>query len=117
MASHFPAAAHLRRRSDHKAWITDTFTEVNGVCRTIQILAHRQADRAESVVLTSMDKTQERSTERGRRQRAAPDGAQGRPEELPAGGHFSVARIRIADLAFPPFLEIIEYIDGTASTS
>ena len=56
IAAHFPAAAHLRRASDRKAWITDTFAEVNGVSRTIQALAQtaRRTGR-KLVVLTSMD--------------------------------------------------------------
>ncbi len=47
VAAHFPAAAHLRRTSENKAWLTDTFTEVNGVSRTIQVLAQtaRKAGR------------------------------------------------------------------------
>ena len=36
---------------------------------------------------------------------------QGRREELPARGHVSHAGIRIATVSFPPFLEVIEYIE------
>ena len=59
IAAHFPAAAHLRRPSEAKAWITDTFAEVNGVSRTIQVLAQtaRKTGR-KLVVLTSMDESQ-----------------------------------------------------------
>ena len=72
IAAHFPAAAHLRRASDHKAWITDTFAEVNGVSRTIQVLAEtaRKTGR-KLVVLTSMDKR--------RRPRPSENGARWQP--------------------------------------
>ena len=46
VAGHFPAAAHLRQASRRKAWITDTFAEVNGVSRTIQALAATAAGPA-----------------------------------------------------------------------
>jgi len=39
VAGHFPSAAHLRQATQRKAWITDTYAEVNGVSRTIQALA------------------------------------------------------------------------------
>ena len=57
IAAHFPAASHLRRASEQKAWVTDTFAEVNGVSRTIQVLAEtaRKTGR-KLVVLTSMEK-------------------------------------------------------------
>ena len=75
IAAHFPAAAHLRRASDHKAWITDTFAEVNGVSRTIQVLAQtaRKTGR-KLVVLTSMDGA-ERRPDGARRNGAATDGS------------------------------------------
>ena len=115
IAAHFPAAAHLRRASDNKAWITDTFAEVNGVSRTIQVLAQtaRKTGR-KLVVLTSMDKTPE--TERTDRARTATQvvarfstGFQDRSEELPAGGNLPHAGVRIADArlsAFPGNLRV-----------
>ena len=105
VAAHFPAAAHLRRASDHKAWITDTFAEVNGVSRTIQVLAQtaRKTGR-KLVVLTSMEK---RRRPRTAENRIGPDGNRAsshvlaqvpdRPEEFPARGDLPAAGVRIAD--------------------
>ena len=97
IATHFPAAAHLRRTSDHKAWITDTFAEVNGVSRTIQVLAEtaRKTGR-KLVVLTSIDKLPETKI----------DLKNFRPV-----GTFPMPEYESQMLAFPPFLEIFEYIE------
>ena len=97
VAAHFPAAAHLRRASDHKAWITDTFAEVNGVSRTIQVLAQtaRKTGR-KLVVLTSMEKTPETKIDL---------------KNFQPVGTFPLPEYESQTLAFPPFLEIFEYIE------
>jgi glycosyltransferase involved in cell wall biosynthesis len=97
IAAHFPAAAHLRRASDNKAWITDTFTEVNGVSRTIQVLAHtaRRAGR-KLVVLTCLDKPPETKVDL---------------KNFQPVGTFPMPEYESQTLAFPPFLEIFEYIE------
>ena len=96
-AAHFPAAAHLRRASDHKAWITDTFAEVNGVSRTIQVLAEtaRKTGR-KLVVLTSMDGTRETKVDL---------------KNFQPVGTFPLPEYESQMLAFPPFLEVFEYIE------
>ena len=39
VAAHFAPIAPCPRRRSRKAWITDTYAEVNGVSRTIQAIA------------------------------------------------------------------------------
>ena len=110
IAAHFPAAAHLRRASDHKAWITDTFAEVNGVSRTIQVLAEtaRKTGR-KLVVLTSMA---------ARTERAPLPETQDRSEELPAGGHLPACRnTNRRRSPFRPSWKSSSTSSGTASTN
>jgi glycosyltransferase involved in cell wall biosynthesis len=97
IAAHFPAAAHLRRASENKAWITDTFAEVNGVSRTIQVLAHtaRKAGR-KLVVLTCLEKPPETKVDL---------------KNFQPVGTFPMPEYESQTLAFPPFLEIFEYIE------
>ena len=97
IAAHFPAAGHLRRASEHKAWITDTFAEVNGVSRTIQVLAQTARTMGRKlVVLTSMENS--------------PDTKVDLKNFRPVGT-FPMPEYESQTLAFPPFLEIFEYIE------
>jgi glycosyltransferase involved in cell wall biosynthesis len=107
VASHFPAAAHLRRASDNKAWITDTFAEVNGVSRTIQSLAQtaRKTGR-KLVVLTCLDKPPENE---GNSRTSI--GAKIDLKNFQPVGTFPMPEYESQTLAFPPFLEIFEYIE------
>ena len=118
IAAHFPAAAHLRRASDHKAWITDTFAEVNGVSRTIQVLAQTARKTGRNlVVLTSMATAPETENQSENRngQRASSRGSRtGSKIDLKnfqPVGTFPLPEYESQTLAFPPFLEIFEYIE------
>ncbi len=97
VAAHFPAAAHLRRASENKAWLTDTFTEVNGVSRTIQVLAQtaRKTGR-KLVVLTCGENQPETKMDL---------------KNFPPVGTFPLPEYESQTLAFPPFLEVVEYIE------
>ncbi len=97
IAAHFPAASHLRRASEQKAWVTDTFAEVNGVSRTIQVLAEtaRKTGR-KLVVLTSMEKAPETKVDL---------------KNFQPVGTFPMPEYESQMLAFPPFLEVFEYIE------
>ena len=97
VAAYFPAAGHLRRPSDSKAWITDTFAEVNGVSRTIQVLAETARHTGRKlVVLTSMEKMVETKVDL---------------KNFPPVGTFPLPEYESQALAFPPFLEVFEYIE------
>ena len=123
IAAHFPAAAHLRRASDHKAWITDTFAEVNGVSRTIQVLAQtaRKTGR-KLVVLTSMDKTPETENRSSiRPQRSVAQGlGSGRKVDLKnfqPVGTFPCRSTNRRRSPFRPSWKSSSTSSGTASTS
>ena len=117
IAAHFPTAAHLRRASDRKAWITDTFAEVNGVSRTIQALAQtaRKTGR-KLVVLTSADEAPDTENLSENRMgagcsRPLPQGSRVDLKNFPPVGTFPMPEYESQTLAFPPFLEIFEYIE------
>lgn len=97
VAAHFPAAAHLRRAGESKAWLTDTFAEVNGVSRTIQVLAQtaRKTGR-KLIVLTSAANSPATKIDL---------------KNFPPVGTFPLPEYESQLLSFPPFLEIIEYIE------
>jgi glycosyltransferase involved in cell wall biosynthesis len=100
VAARFPAARHLVERSDRKAWVTDTFTDVNGVCRTIQSLglAAKKAGRS-LTVLTCLAETPSTPIEL---------------HNFAPVGRFRLPEYEIQELCFPPFLEMLEYIERQA---
>ncbi len=96
-AAHYPATQHAIRKTGRRLWVTDTFSEVNGVARTIRELADHAYRRGEDIVVaTCMDKTSEESFPVKNFQ---PVGVMALPE-YPS-----------QHVAFPPFLDIFEYIE------
>jgi len=97
VATHFPAATHLRTAAGRKAWLTDTYAEVNGVSRTIQSLATtaRQTGR-QLTVITCLD--------------SVPPSKADVKNFTPVGS-FGVPEYEAQKISFPPFLEVIEYIE------
>jgi glycosyltransferase involved in cell wall biosynthesis len=97
VAAHFPAAAHLRLRSRRKAWITDTFNDVNGVCRTIQMLGRAaQQSGKKLTVITSLPETPATTIEL---------------KNFRPVGTYALPEYELLELGFPPFLEVIEYLE------
>ncbi len=96
ITAHFDLA-HMTDRSDRRAWLTDTFEDVNGVTRTIKTLAGvaHQQDRPISV-LTSVAKPLDVDFDQVN---FDPIGQVGLPE-------YPQQKV-----AFPPFLKILEYIE------
>ena len=93
----FPRGRPSRAISRRKAWLTDTYAEVNGVSRTIQALAataRRSAGR--STVITCLEHM--------------PPGQGGLKNFTPVGT-FPMPEYESQSIAFPPFLEVIEYIE------
>ncbi len=81
-----------------KAWITDTFDDVNGVARTIRTLANVALDRDRDLtVLTCMERDPQEERFPLRNFRPV--------------GMFELPEYEKQRVAFPPFLEIIEYIE------
>lgn len=97
VANRFDAAGHLRRRTEKKAWVTDTFTDINGVARTIQALAHEAslAERELTVVTCQEDV-----------------GEQPGVKNFAPGSCFELPGYEAQKLGIPPFLEVIEYLEG-----
>ncbi len=97
VASHFPAAAHLRQRSDRKAWVTDTYTDVNGVSRSIRHFAKAARRKGRKLtVVTSLDSPPS-------------DGVD--LKSFQPVGTFTIPEYESQVLSFPPFLEVIEYLE------
>jgi glycosyltransferase involved in cell wall biosynthesis len=97
VAGHFPSAAHLRQASQRKAWITDTYAEVNGVSRTIQALAAAAEKTGRPLtVLTCLE-----SVPRGKVDL----------KNFPPVGSVPMPEYESQLISFPPFLEVIEYIE------
>ena len=97
VAGHFPAATDLQQTGRRKAWVTDTYTEVNGVSRTIQALAAAAARTGRQLtVLTCLEQTPQTKVDL---------------KNFPPVGSFPMPEYESQLLAFPPFLEVIEYIE------
>lgn len=97
VAGRFDAARHLTRRSDKKAWVTDTYTDINGVARTIQALAReaRESNR-DLTVVTCQDEVD----------------AHGLTiKNFAPGSSFALPGYEMQKLAIPPFLEVIEFLE------
>ena len=97
VAANFPAASRLRATSGRKAWLTDTYAEVNGVSRTIQALAGTARTLGRQLtVITCLETT---------------PACQGELRNFPPVGVFNMPEYESQAIAFPPFLEIINYIE------
>jgi len=97
VATHFPAAAHLRLRSQRKAWVTDTFSDINGVCRTIQMLGKAAKQSGKKLtVISCLSETPQTNIEL---------------KNFRPVGSFKIPEYEMLELCFPPFLEVIEYIE------
>ena len=85
-------------REIRKAWVTDTYSDVNGVTRTIQTLASLAATAGrELTVLTCCEDL--------------PETGELKLKNFEPVGTFSLPEYEELTLAFPPFLEIIEYLE------
>lgn len=97
VALRFPAAGHLRYRSEKKAWLTDTFADLNGVSRTIRTLSRvAKQEGRDLTVITCLDET--------------PD------VDFPVKNFVPVGSCPLPEyasqiLAAPPMLEVIEYLE------
>lgn len=96
-AARFPAARHLEHKSQKRCWLTDTFTDVNGVARTIRTLARTaQAAGKEMTVVTCLD---------GAREEDFPI------KNFKPVGSFSLPEYDQQVLSCPPALEMIEFLE------
>ncbi len=97
VAAHFAPSVACPRGARRKAWITDTFAEVNGVSRTIQaVAAVAKRLRRPLTVLTSLDNVPATTAD---------------VKNFTPVGTFPMPEYESQPIAFPPFLEVIEYIE------
>lgn len=98
VARHFPVTRHLAAKGRKKAWFTDTLTDVNGVAKTVQTCARLARDQGrELVVVTSLEE--------------APPELDFPVKNFRPAGSFPLPEYEDQQLAFPPFLDILEYCE------
>lgn len=97
VAGRFPAAVHLREKTGRRAWITDTFNEVNGVAHTIDRMSEIANERGEPItVITCNDNCREVSYPL---------------RNFKPVGKYRLPEYESIDTVIPPFLEILAYIE------
>ncbi len=97
VAARFPEAGHAVRRPDRRAWITDTYGDVNGVCRTIESVARAAGEMGQQLtVVTCLERSPSTTVDL---------------KNFPPVGTFSLPEYDAQKLAFPPFLEMIEWLE------
>jgi glycosyltransferase involved in cell wall biosynthesis len=97
LAAHYPATRHLTRKSGRRLWVTDTLGELNGVARTIEEMATAAARCGEEIVVATCMDEPPRVT-------------------FPHHNFTPVGTVHVPEypdqaLAFPPFLDVLEYIE------
>ncbi len=97
VAGHFPGASGLQRKSGKKAWVTDTFEDVNGVTKTIRTLAGMaRGTEKEITVITSMDE----------------DPSADFPlKNFKPVGSFRMPEYESLIISYPPFMELLAYFE------
>lgn len=98
VAQHFPAASYLSKKSGKRAWITDTFNDMNGVShtiRTLSSLAYRQ--NKQLTVVTCMEDEPRTPIP---------------VKNFKPVGVFSVPEYETQEVMLPPFLEMLEYFES-----
>lgn len=84
-------------RSNRRAWVTDTFSDVNGVSHTIRMLTAKARDRGWPItVMTSME---------------SPPDVGFEAVNFPPLGTFSLPEYDTQKMVFPPFLDVIETLE------
>ena len=85
------------KTASKKAWFTDTLTEVNGVTTLVQKMCHLAQSHGHPLTLISCAKT-------------VPD-YPGKVKNFEPIGQFALPENESITLAFPPFLDILEYCE------
>ena len=97
VAEAFPAVGNLRQKTGKKAWVTDTFTDVNGVTKTIRTLAGMAKDSEKNItVVTSLDDEPE---------------ANFPLKNFRPVGSFKLPEYESLLISYPPFMEMLEYFE------
>jgi glycosyltransferase involved in cell wall biosynthesis len=96
VAARFHGGGRLRKRSNKMAWFTDTFDEINGVSHTIRKIGSIARERGQAVAVVTCLET--------------PPNEHGVVNFQPLG-MFAMPEYEEQRLAFPPFLEILDYLE------
>lgn len=97
VAARFEAAEHLRIKSRKKAWVTDTFDDVNGVAQTIKILGGiARQQKKDLTILTSLADEPKMPL---------------KLRNFKPVGRFNMPEYESQAVCFPPFLDVIEHIE------
>jgi glycosyltransferase involved in cell wall biosynthesis len=97
VAGHFEVSRDRVRKSEKKAWLTDTFADVNGVSLMIKSIAGEAAKQGrELTVVTSLDQV---------------PASEARVQNFKPVGSFGLPEYDSQKVSFPPFLEVIEYLE------
>lgn len=97
VADHFPGATKLREKSGKKAWVTDTFTDVNGVTKTICTLAGMAHQAKKDItVITSLDEDPEATFPL---------------KNFKPVGSFKLPEYDSLQISYPPFMEMLAYFE------
>ncbi|QHI70033.1 glycosyltransferase [Tichowtungia aerotolerans] len=97
LADRFPAANPLKRKSGKRAWITDTFADVNGVSHTINTLAGLACRKDQPITVITC-------------QQNDPDVAYPH-KNFPPVGSFDLPEYESIKIPFPPFLELLHFLE------
>ena len=97
VAERFSGAERLSRKSGKKAWVTDTFDDVNGVTKTIRTLAGMAKGAGKDItVICSLD--------------SVPDADFPLKNFKPVGS-FKVPEYESLMISYPPFMELLAYLE------
>ncbi len=97
VAERFAGAEGLRRKSGKKAWVTDTFTDVNGVTNTIRTLARMAKDTEKDItVVTSLEEEPQ---------------ADFPVKNFKPVGTFTLPEYESLVVSYPPFMELLAYFE------
>ena len=98
IARRFPGCTPLTRRSRRRVWLTDTFQDVNGVAHTIRSIGARTRLTGRPItVMTCLEQP--------------PDAPELELVNFRPLGFFALPEYESQQLAFPPFIEVIEHIE------
>jgi glycosyltransferase involved in cell wall biosynthesis len=97
VADHFPMIGNRKQKSGKKAWVTDTFTDVNGVTKTIRTLAGMAKGAEKDItVVTSLDEEPE---------------ADFPLKNFKPVGSFKMPEYDSLIISYPPFMELLAYFE------
>ena len=97
VAGHFPWSGYHRFKRGGRVWMTDTYGDTNGVARMIQILGEEAYHEGLPLEVVTSELSGGKSPWR---------------RNFKPVGSFSVPEYEMQRIAFPPFLEMIEYLEN-----